>query len=141
MSILEILVKHSSMNFGTIILHQSMETRQSYVIQNYADSFIIYIKTKYFFEDISNDVEKWFDTSKYNKKYKIPLPIEKNKKVPGLFKDELGGKIITKSVALRPKAYSYLDDDCNKHKKFKATKKVCNKTKNHISKFQRLFAQ
>ena len=28
------------------------------------DSFIICIKIKYFFEDISNDVEKWFDTSK-----------------------------------------------------------------------------
>ena len=59
------------------------------------DSFIINIKTEDFFEDISNDVEKWFDTSNYNKKDKIPLPIGKNKKVPGLFKDELGGKIIT----------------------------------------------
>ena len=27
------------------------------------DSFIIYVKTDDFFEDISNDVEKWFDTS------------------------------------------------------------------------------
>ena len=27
------------------------------------DSFIIYIKTEDFFEDISSDVEKWFDTS------------------------------------------------------------------------------
>ena len=27
------------------------------------DSFIIYIKTKDFFKDISNVVEKWFDTS------------------------------------------------------------------------------
>ena len=27
------------------------------------DSFIIYIKTKYFFKDIYNVVEKWFDTS------------------------------------------------------------------------------
>ena len=27
------------------------------------DSFIIYIKTEYFFQDISSDVEKWFDTS------------------------------------------------------------------------------
>ena len=52
------------------------------------DSFIIYIKTEDFFEDISNDVEKWFDTSNYNKKDKIPLPIGKNKNVPGLFKDE-----------------------------------------------------
>ena len=67
------------------------------------DSFIIYIKTEDFFEDISNDVEKWFDTSNYNKKDKIPLPIGKNKKLPGLFKDELGGKIIAEFVALRPK--------------------------------------
>ena len=43
------------------------------------DSFIIYIITEDFFEDISNDVEKWFDTSNYNKKDKIPLPIGKNK--------------------------------------------------------------
>ena len=75
------------------------------------DSFIIYIKTEDFFEDISNDVEKWFDTSNCDKNDKRPLPIRKSKKVPGLFKDELGGKIITEFVALRPKAYSYLDDD------------------------------
>ena len=41
------------------------------------DSFIINIITEDFFEDISNDVEKWFDTSNYNKKDKIPLPIGK----------------------------------------------------------------
>ena len=51
-----------------------------------------------------------FDTSNYNKKDKIPLPIGKDKKVPGLFKDELGAKIITEFVALGPKTYSYLDD-------------------------------
>ena len=72
------------------------------------DSFIIYIKTEDFFEDISNDVERWFDTSNYDKNDKRPLPIGKNKKVPGLFKDELGGKIITEVVALRPKTYAYL---------------------------------
>ena len=57
-------------------------------------SFIIYIKTKDFFEDISNDVERWFDTSNYDKNDKRPLSIGKNKKVPGLFKDKLGGKIM-----------------------------------------------
>ena len=88
------------------------------------DSFIICIKTEDFFEDISNDVEKWFDTSNYNKKDKIPLPIGKNKKVPGLFKDELGGKIITEFVTLRSKTYSYLDDNCNEHKKAKGAKDV-----------------
>ena len=80
-------------------------------------SFIIYIKIEYFFEDISNDVEKWFDTSNYNKNDKRLLPIGKNKKVPDFFKDELGGKLITEVVALRPKAYSYLDDDGNEHRK------------------------
>ena len=93
------------------------------------DSFIIYIKTEDFFEDISNDVEKWFDTSNYNKKDKIPPTIGKNKKVPGLFKDELGGKIITEFAALRPKTYSYLDDNCNEHEKAKGTKKCVIKQK------------
>ena len=65
------------------------------------DSFIINIKTEDFFEDISNDVERWFDTSNYDKNDKRTLPIGKNKKIPGLFKDELGRKIITEVVALR----------------------------------------
>ena len=87
------------------------------------DSFIVNIITEDVFEDISNDVEKWFDTSNYDKNDKKPLPIGKNKKVPGLFKDELGGKIITEFVTLRPKAYLYLDDYGNDHKKGKGTKK------------------
>ena len=84
------------------------------------DSFIIYIKTKDFFEDISNDVERWFDTSNYDKNDKRPLPINMNKGVPGLFKDKLGGKIITEVGALRTKTYAYLiygyDDDYEKNK-------------------------
>ena len=41
----------------------------------------------------------------------------------GLFKDELGGKIIIEVTALRPKTYAYLDDDVNDYKKAKGTKK------------------
>ena len=81
------------------------------------DSFIIYIKTEDFFEDISNNVEGWFDTSTYDKNDKRPLPIGKNKKVPGLFKDELRAKIIIEVVALIPKTYPYLDDDGSDLKK------------------------
>ena len=51
------------------------------------DSFVIHIKTKDFYEDITNDVEKWFDTSNYDEDDKRPLPIGKNKKVIGLFED------------------------------------------------------
>ena len=43
------------------------------------DSFIIYIETEDFCKDISNDVERWFDTSNYDEKDKRPLPIGKNK--------------------------------------------------------------
>ena len=93
------------------------------------DSFIIYIKTEDFFQYISSDVEKWFDTPNYDKNDKRPLPIGKNKKVPGLFNDELGGKIITAFVALRPKAYVYLDNYGNNHKKAKGTKKCVIKQK------------
>ena len=84
------------------------------------DSFIMHIKKEDFYKDIANDVEKRFDTSNYE--VNRPLPIGKNKKVIGLMKDELGGKIMTEFVALRPKSYSYLADDCEEDKKVKETK-------------------
>ena len=37
--------------------------------------------------------------------------------------DELGGRVIREFVALRPKTYSYLTDDCKEDKKAKRTKK------------------
>ena len=86
-------------------------------------SFIIHIKTEDFYEDIAGDVEKWFDTSSYEEDDKRPLPIGKNKKVIGLFKDELGGKIIKEIVGLRAKTYAYLMDDDSEKKIAKGTKK------------------
>ena len=41
----------------------------------------------------------------------------------GLMKDELEGKIMTEFVALRPKTYSYLTDDCEEDKRAKGSKK------------------
>ena len=87
------------------------------------DSFIIHIKNEDFYEDIVNDTEKWFDTSNYNENDKRPLPIGKNEKVVGLFKDELGGKIMTEFIGLKAKTYSYLMDDDSEHKKVQRTKK------------------
>ena len=84
------------------------------------DSFIIDIKTEDFYEDIANDIERWFDTSNYDKNDKRPLPIGKNKKVIGLFKDELGETIMTEVVANRAKTYAYLLDDDSEIKKAKA---------------------
>ena len=71
------------------------------------DSFIMYVKTEDFHKDIANDVESRFDTSNYDEKDKRPLPIGKNKKVIGKFKDELGGKIMIEFCALTAKAYAY----------------------------------
>ena len=75
------------------------------------DSLVIYIKTEGFYENIANDVERWFDTSNYDENDKRPLLIGKNKKVIDLFKDVLGGKIMTEFVALRAKAFAYLNGE------------------------------
>ena len=91
------------------------------------DSFIVYIKTDDIYKDIAEDVETRFDTSNYE--LDRPLPKGKNKKVIGLMKDELGGKIMTKFVGLRAKTYSYFIDDDSEDKKAKGKKKMCHKKK------------
>ena len=93
------------------------------------DSLIPLIKTKDFYEDIANDVEKRFDTSNYE--VDRPLPMGKNKKIIGLMKDERGGKIMIEFVALRPESYAYtVDVDKNNEvKKAKRTKRCVIKEK------------
>ena len=85
------------------------------------DSFIMNIKTNDFYEGITKDAENRFDTSNYE--VNRPLPMGKNKKIIGLMKDELGGKIITEFVTLMLKTYSYLTDDGKEDKKAKGTEK------------------
>ena len=103
------------------------------------DSLIMNNKTNDFYKDIASDVENRFDTSNYEANTsettaepsslersalaRRPLPTGKNKKVIRLMKDELGGKIITEFVTLRPKTYSFLTDDGKEDKKAKGTKK------------------
>ena len=72
--------------------------------------------------DFANYVECKFDTSNYE--VNRPLPMERNKKVIGLMKDELGGKIITEFVTLRPKTYSYLSVMVKRIKRLKEQKSV-----------------
>ena len=96
------------------------------------DSFIIYVKTDDFYKDISNDINKWFDTSNYSKDIDRSLEKGMNKKVLGKFKDELGSLVMSEFCGLRAKTYSFLidgftDDDYGKNaianKKAKGTKK------------------
>ena len=84
------------------------------------DSFVMNIKTDDFYKDINNDVDKWFDTSNYDKNDNRPLEVGKNKNVIGKFKDEVGGKIMTEFCAVKAKAYAYTLDEM---KKAKGTKK------------------
>ena len=87
------------------------------------DSFIMLVQTDDFYIDISNDVERWFDTSNFDENDNRQLEIGKNKKVIGKFKDEIGGKIMTEFCALRAKAYAYKLDDDTERKRAKGTKK------------------
>ena len=86
------------------------------------DSFIMNVKTEDFYKDIANDVEKRLETSNYE--CDRPLPTGKGKKVIGLRKDELGGRVITEFVALGRKTYSYLTGDCKEDKKAKGTNSI-----------------
>ena len=91
------------------------------------DSSFIYVETDDFYEDIANDVDEWFGVAKYDENGNRPLPIGKNKKVIGKFKDELNGKIMTEFIGLRAKTYAFAqlneDNELEEHKKVKGTKK------------------
>ena len=70
---------------------------------------------------LQNDAEQVFGTSNYE--VNKPLFTGKSKKVIGLIKDGLAGKVMTKFTALRPKTYSYLMDDVDGVKKHRKTTK------------------
>ena len=81
---------------------------------------MIYIKTNDIYKDIGEDVEPRFDISNYE--IDRPLPKGKDKKLIGLMRYELGGKIMTKLPGLRAKTYIYLIDH-SEDKKAKGAKK------------------
>lgn len=85
------------------------------------DSFIYEVNTECFYSDMKENMAK-FDTSDYppNNAYGLPLV---NKKIPGLFKDELNGQIITAFVGLRSKMYCVQSNNIDKMKKAKGVKK------------------
>ena len=68
-------------------------------------------------------MNKWFDTSGYDKKLDRPLTTGINKKVIGKFNDELGGLVMTEIYTVRTKTYVFKDDNNKKEKKEKGTKK------------------
>ena len=69
-------------------------------------SFIVNMKTEDIYSDIAKYVKTRFDISNYESDR--PLPKGKKKKVIGLVKNGLHGKVMTEL-----KMYSYLKDDKN----------------------------
>lgn len=100
-----------SVDFITFIYHYSTDT----------DSFILDVRTDDFYEDVK---ENWtrFDTSDYPEPNRFQMP-RRNKKVPGLFKDELNSEIITEFVGLRSKMYCVRTGRTDRMKKAKGVKK------------------
>ena len=87
------------------------------------DSLMYKIQTKDFYKDIKKDVESKFDTSDYPASHPSGIPTGLNKKVIGMFKDEVAGKQITHFIGLRPKLYSFKIEEGKNIKKCKGIKK------------------
>ena len=87
------------------------------------DSLMYHIKTDDFYLDICPDVRDKFDTSDYPPNHKSGIITGVNKKVIGMFKDEVAGRQITHFVGLRPKLYSFKVEDEKDLKKCKGIKK------------------
>ena len=98
------------------------------------DSFIMHIKQKI-------SIKILLMTLKRDLIHQIMKSIdhyqeERIKKLIGLMKDEVGGKIMTEFVALRPKTYSYLTNDCKEDKKAKGTKKCVIKQRHKFNDYK-----
>ena len=87
------------------------------------DSLMYEIQTEDFYKDISEDVKDRFDTSGYPSDHPSGISSGFNKKVLGMFKDEVNGDIIDEFVGLRAKLYSYKMFDGKESKKCKGVKK------------------
>ena len=142
MSITEVKIK-KPIYVGAAVLDMSKlpmyDFHYNYIKKNYGndasllfmdtDSLTYHIKTKDIYKDMSKNVNEIFDTSNYPKDHPSGIKSGINKKVPGKFKDELGGKIITEFVGLRPKLYSFVTMNNVEEKKCKGIRKTVVKNK------------
>ena len=87
------------------------------------DSLMYEIQTEDFYKDINGDVKDRFDTSGYPPGHPSGIPSGFNKKVLGMFKDEVNGNVIDEFVGLRAKLYSYKMFEGEESKKCKGVKK------------------
>ena len=112
MSVLD-LSKHLMYNFyyNTLKARYGDKVRLLYTD---TDSVIVHVQT----DDLYNDMLESaaiYDTSNYSPDH--PLFSTANKKIVGKFKDELGGKVLTEFIGLRPKMYSCVGEESGKRAK------------------------
>ena len=126
MSILDIS-KNLMYNFHYNYIKPKFGSRSKLLFTD-TDSLCYEIETENIYEDISSDVDKWFDTSNFPKDHvdrdgnRSSIPIGVNKKVPGLFKDECGGKQMTEFIGLRPKLHACNVEGVGESKRCKGVK-------------------
>ena len=105
----------------------------NYIMQKYGDkakllftdtdSLMYEIQTEDFYKDISKDMKDRLDTSDYPPNHPSGIPSGFNKKVLGMFKDEVMGKVIDEFVGLRAKLYSFKMFEGKETKKCQGIKK------------------
>ena len=93
---------------GMAILDLMYDFHYGYILPKYGknqkllftdtDSLCYEIETEDVYKDISEDVEKGFDTNNFPKDHPSGIPVGKNKKIPGMMKDKAGG--IVQSIYL-----------------------------------------
>ena len=92
------------------------------------DGVKYHIITEDVYKDMNENIDV-FDTSNYPVNHPSGIRSGVNKKVPGKFKDELGGEIIKEYAGVRSKLYSYLTLNNVEEKKAKGIKKYAIKNK------------
>ena len=141
MEVVEVKIK-KPIYVGATVLDTSKipmyEFHYDYIKKNYGEKAKLLdidtdgVKYHTITEDIYKDMEKnkdLFDTSNYPKDHPSGIESGINKKVPGKFKDELGGVPITEYVGLRTKLNSYITLNNEEVKKAKGIKKNIIKNK------------
>jgi len=83
------------------------------------DSLIYHIATEDVYADISNDVDKWFDTIDYKEDHPSRIRTEINKKVPGKFRDEASDNKLKKLLLY---VQNHIQSRCMKGRKTKSVK-------------------
>ncbi len=76
------------------------------IVQTDTDGLMLHIKTEDFYEDIKNDINKWFDTSNFKEGNRFDIK-PMNKMKLSCFKIETKKNIVTTFIGLRAKMYIY----------------------------------